>query len=289
MLIFFVKCNSNKHEKKGSNFSKFDTEIQTALLKGYFIKEGQVYICIFKNKIYLFTNARKGFSENKFLLHYIDSNDNFLNHDFHKNSFLVNDSLISKFKNFEILKLPMKVDNYKSIRLGQFQRDDHNKPKNLWVKKISKLDIERRSHFYKDEFIKHLSINLLKENFQNSLKTKSFFKTSQNLYILLNDDFIYFLAPKDYQIDSKFMLHYIKDDYTFINSSFYFKDFKIQDCLNEDIYIARLPLPRKEEYSKIRIGQFTKTENIWVQEFLPEKIKNNPLLKFNGEFSLLSN
>jgi len=77
MLIFFVKCNSNKHEKKGSNFSKFDTEIQTALLKGYFIKEGQVYICIFKNKIYLFTNARKGFSENKFLLHYIDSNDNF--------------------------------------------------------------------------------------------------------------------------------------------------------------------------------------------------------------------
>jgi hypothetical protein len=121
------------------------------------------------------------------------------------------------------------------------------------------------------------------------LKTKSFFKTSQNLYILLNDDFIYFLAPKDYQIDSKFMLHYIKDDYTFINSSFYFKDFKIQDCLNEDIHIARLPLPRKEEYSKIRIGQFTKTENIWVQEFLPEKIKNNPLLKFNGEFSLLSN
>lgn len=265
-----------------------DKNLNIALTKGFYIQENEMGISVYQNTIYLLTNTNKGFDGNKFLLHYIDSARNFVNKDFYKNQYQIPDSLLFKFKNLNVIKIPLLKGEYESIRIGQFKRDKYNKTQNIWAREIHLDDFKNRKFVYKNQLSDLISYNLLKENFEMSLKQNTFFRTSQNLYILYEDDLIYFLAPNNLPIEDKFILHFINEENTFLNYSFYFEEFQFQEYLEKDILIARVPTPNFKSYYKIRIGQFNSEGNLWVQEFLPEKLKTNPLLRYDGEFSLLS-
>lgn len=287
ILFVLVSCNSNDNKTNKLTNTVEDKNLNIALTKGYFIQENEISISVHQNTIYLLTNANKGFDDNKFLLHYIDSTRNFINKDFYKNQYQIPDSLLFKFKNLNVIKIPMLKGSYESIRIGQFKRDENNKTQNVWTKEIYLKDFKSRKFVYKNQLSDLISYNLLKENFEMSLRHNTFFKTSENLYILYEDDFIYFLAPNIFPTKEKFMLHFINEENTFLNYSFFFEEFQFQEYLEKDILIARIPTPNFNTYYKIRIGQFNSEGNLWVQEFIPMDIKNNPLLRYNGEFNLL--
>jgi|GEM_PF-5108446 len=287
LFLILVSCNSNNNKTNKLNNTVEDKNLNIALTKGYFLLEKEIGISVYQNTIYLLTNINHGFDSDKFLLHYIDSSRNFINKDFYKNQHQIPDSLLSKFKNLSVIKIPMIKGNYESIRIGQFKRDESNKTQNIWAREIQIRDVENRTSVYKNQFSDLISNNLLKESFERSLNHSTFFKTSQNLYILYEEDFIYFLAPNNFPVQEKFILHFINKKNTFLNYSFNFEEFQLQDYLEKDILIARIPTPTFNSYYKIRIGQFNSEGNIWVQEFVPEEIKKNPLLRYNGEFNLL--
>lgn len=282
-----LSCNLKNVENNDLKNTIEDKNLSSALIKGYFIQEKGISICIYQNTIYLLTDAKVGFDKNKFLLHYIDLDRNFLNRDFYQDLYEVNDSLLLKYKNLKVLKIPILNGSYESIRIGQFERNENNQTKNIWAKEISTNDYKNRNRFYKNELKELLSFNLLKENFEQSLKYNTFFKTSQNLYVFFDDDFIYFLAPENFPVKDKFMLHFINEENSFLNYSFFFEEYELQEYLEKEIKIARVPLPNYQNFYKIRIGQFNEEGNVWVQEFLPEKLKANPLLRYEGEFPLL--
>lgn len=281
-----IGCNINNDKRQDSKKSIEDKNLSSALIKGYFIQEKGISICIYQNTIYLLTDAKTGFDNNKFLLHYIDSDRNFLNRDFYKNNYEVNDSLFTKYKNLRVLKIPLLEGDFESIRIGQFVRNENNQTNNIWAKEIGFNDINNRKSFYKNELNELLPFHLLKNSFEHSLLHNTFFKTSENLYILYENDFIYFIAPNEFPTKNKFMLHFINEENTFLNHSFFFEQFEFQNYIEKEVKIARVPIPSHKNFYKIRIGQFNSDGNIWAQEFIPEKLNANPILRYDGEFSL---
>ncbi|NCP83740.1 MAG: hypothetical protein CO068_04635 [Flavobacteriaceae bacterium CG_4_9_14_0_8_um_filter_34_30] len=124
--------------------------------------------------------------------------------------------------------------------------------------------------------------------FENHLFNSSYFKNAQgfNIFINPNDTLIYIIFDKSKYKKDKFMLHFIKEDNTFINYSFEIEKETIAN-FNKSPYnkyiIIQKTIPNFNEINKIRLGQYTSIKNIWVQEFVLKEILNNPLLHYNNQ------
>ena len=207
-------------------------------------------MAIHQNYIYLFNmNCKEEFTKNTFFINYKLRKGKFSKFDYDGENLILNDSLINRFKKINIIKFKI-PDTIDSL----------------------------------------LDTNIIKENFQKSLKNDTFFQTvNNNLYVLLSEDFIYFIADKNFDTRFNFMLHLVRKNYEFSNLSFKFDEYLIKNFIDTDIDIARVPLPNNNNYHKIRIGQYNEGKNIWVQEFLPQRVKSNELLKFEDELLIFSN
>ena len=288
IFITLISCTNKTNDSAESyNYTNSDKLLNRALSKSYYKQiQKNIGLCISGSDMYFLTDSKNGFKNDKFLLHFVNEDNTFLNKDFRKEDFLQDDSLYNKFKNLSIIRVPFENQNFKYVRVGQYQRLEDGSAKNIWVEAIDMNEITSNTSFYKNEFQNQINKNLLNENFEAGLQFGAFFRNSNGVYILYESDFIYVMVNKTDNFEDKFMLHFINEANTFINKSFFLKDMEIQNHLESPyskLRIARIPLPR-EPFVKIRIGQYNMDGNIWMQEFSPEDILGNPLLKYNNEF-----
>lgn len=144
-----------------------------------------------------------------------------------------------------------------------------------------KNDIKSLTHFTKQAETK-----IVKQDFINDLTHGKFYENPYGFYILLTHQDLYIITQDTTQIKEKFMLHFVKEDNSFDNHSFIYNSKRIKQVLPSpfnDLEIAQISLP-KGDFFKIRMGQYNKKGNIWVQEIWPKEIMSNPILKYNNEF-----
>ena len=288
IFIILISCtNKTKDSTESYNYTNSDKLLNRALSKSYYKQvQNEIGLCISGNSIYFIADSKNGFKNKSFLLHFVREDNTFLNKDFVEKDFVQNDSLYNKFKNLSIIRVPFENQEFKYLRVGQYHRLEDGSTQNIWIEAIHKNEITSKKSFYKNEFQNQINKNILNESFESGLQFGTFFKNSNGVYILYESDFIYVMENKTDNFDDKFMLHFIDETNTFINKSFFLKDKEIQDFLDppySNIRIARIALPI-EPFVKIRIGQYNNEGNIWVQEFSPEDILGNPLMKYNNEF-----
>ncbi|MBZ0297274.1 MAG: hypothetical protein K8L99_32240, partial [Anaerolineae bacterium] len=285
---FFISCiNLEKDLTEKSGNTKNDTLLNRAIVNGYYFQVSEnLGICIYNNRIYYLTSAETGFSEDNFMLHFVKENNTFINKDFIGRNYLINDTLFNKFKRLSIIEAPLVRDDYKILRTGQYVRLADNSTQNIWVKEIPVSDLEADVSLYNNQFMDTVGKNIIAESFELSLQTGTFLKNTHGFYILYDTDFIYVITKVNDSFKDKFMLHFINTENNFVNKSFTLGSQNFQKQLSpaySNLFITRVRLPI-DSFVKIRIGQFNSERNIWTQEFSPQEILSNPLLKYNNEF-----
>lgn len=285
VFVCFYGCQKeNGHTK--TNTTLTERTLKRALLNGYYTQINEnIGISIYQNNIYCFSVNEKGFSKDKFLLHLIDENGSFVNKDFLKNNFTINDSLSVAFSKIDVIQKKINFENATAIRIGQFLPNEDKNFTKVWSREILTKDIINLKEKYKNQL--PLKKNLISEDFKNDLKLGKFFKTRSDFYLLISDTNLYFITSNNKEIDEKVMLHFIREDNTFNNLSFMFEDLQHQQFLEppyNELKIVKIIVPSDDNYPKVRIGQFNEDGNIWVQEFFMKDIFDNQLLKYENEF-----
>lgn len=287
VFICFISCKTNE-EKDTKNPNTTEKTIKLALLNGYFTQINEkMWVSIYQDNIFYFSTKPNGFSEDKFLLHLIKDDNTFINNDFVKDKYVLSDSLKGAFSSLEIIKRKINIEPYKFIRIGQFKRNEDQSTTNTWVKVIPVKDIMDFKEQYSNQFIQILNKNLLNNKFENDLVFGKFFKTKSDLYILLTDTNIFFIAKSENAIRENIMLHFIRQDDTFKNLSFNFDGHKYEQFLEppySHLKIAKINVPFGDEYKIIRIGQYNLDGHIWAQIIELKDIYENELLKYQNEF-----
>lgn len=288
LICVLFSCKGEKEEESQKQLTAFDKMLKRALINGYYEQvDNDMGIAIYQDKMFILSNDRMHV-KNNFLLHFLKEDKSFINKDFNFKNGIIKNSEFNLFKNLTIIKKEIPDLDFKSIRIGQYFRDKNGKPSNVWVKKIVKNKIKPSSKKYGNEFREQINLNILDEDFRKSLIVDKFFKNKRGDYILLNDSYIYFIIASNRELKDNFMLHFVKNDNTFINRSFSFKSKSFQNFLETPysaLKIARIEIPYVEDqFLKIRIGQYNHDGNIWAQELIVKEIEENALLKYNNEF-----
>jgi len=287
VFICFISCKTNE-EKDTKKPNTTEKTIKHALLNGYFMQINEkMWVSIYQDNIFYFSTKPNGFSEDKFLLHLIKDDNTFVNNDFVKDKYVLSDSLKGMFSSLEIIKRKINIEPYEFIRIGQFKRNEDQSTTNTWVKVIPVKDIIDFKEQYSNQFIQILNKNLLNNKFENDLFFGKFFKTKSDLYILLTDTNIFFIAKNENAVKENIMLHFIRQDDTFKNLSFNFEDHKYEQFLEppySHLKIAKINIPFGDEYKIIRIGQYNLDGHIWAQIIELKDIYENELLKYQNEF-----
>ncbi|MGC1633602.1 MAG: hypothetical protein WA749_15945 [Gelidibacter sp.] len=284
ILVSFYSCQDKQKQTK-IDITTTERTIKRALLNGYYNQINEnIGISLYQNNMYIFSSKEEGFSKDKFLLHLINQDESFINKDFYKDEFLINDSLSSVFSKVDVIQRNVNLEQYMGIRIGQFKRNPDQSSSNIWSKEIMTKEILDVINRYQNQ----LPINnLINEDFKNHLQYGKFFKTKSDFYILLSDHNLFFITNNNKAIDEEVMLHFIKEDNTFNNFSFKFEPLQYQHLLEKpykNLKIVKIMMPVDYDYPKIRIGQFNENGNIWVQEFFVKDIYDNELLEYNNEF-----
>lgn len=290
LILFSCKKNNTiTIVNNNSQSQTFENYLKRHLIIGNFWQINEnVSVLLAENNIYYF-NTYGSFNDNQFMLHFIREDNSFKVHDFFGSNYIVADSIKPNLSGIAIIHRKLNFDNYKAIRTGQFVRDSNGKTTNIWVKQDLVHNIYNRISPYKNQFLQMLGENILHNDFVKSLKNDVFFRNEHGFYFVLNDREIYFITDKNNNLNDEFMFHLIREDNSFSNYSFSFKDFEFQMYLDipyNNLRIAKLTIPIDEEFTQIRIGQFNKTGNIWAQQFKVEEVYANKLLRYNGEFNL---
>ena len=83
-------------------------------------------------------------------------------------------------------------------------------------------------------------------------------------------------------------MHFIREDNTFSNHSFYFEENRYQDRLSNPYHtlkIAKVRIPIEDNpFIKIRLGQFDNSGNKWVEVISIKEIWENELLRYANDF-----
>ena len=291
IFICFISCKTNE-EKDTKKLNTTEKAIKRALLNGYFTQINEkMWLAIYRDNIFYFSTKPDGFPKDEFLLHLIKDDNSFDNNDFFKDKYVLSDSLKGAFSSLEIIKRKINVEAYKHIRVGQFKRNEDHSTTNNWVKVIPVKDILEFKENYSNQFIEILNKNLLNNDFQNDFENDlvfgKFFKAKSNLYILLTDTNIFFIAKNENAVKEDIMLHFIRQDDTFKNLSFNFEEHEYQQFLEypfNNLKIAKINIPFGKEYKIIRIGQYNLDGHIWAQIIELKDIYENELLKYHNEF-----
>ena len=283
-----ISCANSENNAIGkSNNTKNDILLNRALVNGYYSQlTDSIGVSIYNNKIYMLSGAKNGFNKENFLLHFVKEDNTFVNKDFKLSEHQIDSSLFNKFNKLSVLQIPIIDVDFKKIRLGQYIRLEDKSTKNIWVKELRNNMINANNSCYNNQFKYLLNKNLIQESFELTLQFGTFFKNSHGFYILYGDDFIYIITDRSNELKDKFMLHFIDEKNNFINKSFLLDEQNFQNQLEDpysNLNINRIPLP-DEAFIKIRIGQFNDNGNLWTQEFAPNDILKNPLLKYAKEF-----
>lgn len=285
ILVSVYSCQDKEKQTK-IDLSSTEKTLKRALLNGYYNQINEnIGVSFYQNNLYMFSSNADGFSKDKFLLHLINQDGSFINKDFFKDGFLMNDSLSSAFSKVDVIQQNINFDQFKAIRIGQFKRNQDGSTSNSWAKEILIKDILNIANSYQNQL--PINTNLLNEDFKTDLRLGKFFKTKSDFYILLSDNNMFFITDKSKPIDEKVMLHFIREDNTFNNLSFKFEPLQYQQFLEKpynNLKIVKMIVPVDDFYPKIRIGQFNENGNIWAQEFFFKDIYENKLLEYNNEF-----
>lgn len=288
-LLFISSCNINKPKPiKTFDIVENECKLIEALSKNYYTQVNEnLGLCITKDTIYLLTNSNLGFQNNTFMFHIMNEDNSFINNDFKKEKYILNQKDFKRIKGLEIISVPLLNKNYNSLRIGQYVRNKNGSTSNIWSKTITHKNIISKENTYKNEMIDQSTINIVNESFLKTLNNGVFFENSNGFYLLYDNGFIYIVGSSLLNYEDKFLLHFIKKDSTFTNESFFAKDFSIQEYLTKPYsnYIVLKKRIIDEEFERIRIGQYKTNENIWIQEFYFNKLKLNPLLVYKNELT----
>lgn len=237
-------------------------------------------IAITKDSLY-FIFRNKNFSDkNEVMIHYIMEDGTFLNRDFPLNNFGYRVSFSNQFKDLNIYGSSLERINFKNLALAYYTRENYGIIKH-WEKVISSEDLNKKTSIYRNELTGILGDNLLKSEIECALENGVCFENNKEFSFLMNNGFLYILKPKAMKSEDNFMVHFIYDKNKFINKSFNFYNSNTVYPINiqgKDLIVSKLSIP-KEEFNKIRIGEYNKNGNVWVQFFSPIELSNNPLIR----------
>ena len=122
--------------------------------------------------------------------------------------------------------------------------------------------------------------------FDAILNSGVYFKNGHGMGVLFTSDALFLIAYDSIDLQQRSFAHFLRDDGSFANNSFSHKKYTYQNKLNlrnKNIKIARVEIENIEEFSKIRIGQYNQSGNIWSQVFVIEEVLKNPLLRYDFE------
>lgn len=237
-------------------------------------------IAISKDSLY-FIFRNKNFSvKNEIMIHYIMEDGTFINRDFPLNNFDYRASFSNQFRDLKIYGTSLERLNFKNLALGYYTRENKGIVK-YWEKIISADDLNKKMKIYRNELIDVFGVNLLKSEIECALEKGVCFENNKEFSFLIGNGFLYILKPKTIKSEDNFMVHFITDKNKFINKSFNFYNSSTVYPLTirgKELIVSKLSLP-KEEFNKIRIGEYNKNGNLWVQFFSPSELSNNPLLR----------
>lgn len=288
LAALICSCKQDNQTRKKDN-SPGDEFITTSLLKGDYSRiDEDISLAVFENSIFFFSKGPNGFSDDEFLLQLISKDKPFLNLHFDADQTRLAKESLGAYRNLDVLYFQWNEGAYSHLRIVQHQKTTAG-IKNNWEIKIDLKSAVVRPNLYKNEFFESIGKHLRQKDFRQKLENGIFFKIRHNFHILQADDLLYLITDKNQEINDKFMLHFIPEQGEFTNLSFHFKNKEYQDFLlspYNDFRIARVKLPENfENFEKLRIGQFNKDGNTWVQVMTIEDILANVLLRYQGELN----
>lgn len=290
LLIFLLFSCKQKEEKNNTKLYPEAKILHIALVNGYYNQINKdIGLSVYQGNIFYINKDLKGFTDATFFMHLINKDGSFENISFVKKNTIVNDSLLDVFSPLEVIKKSINgIEKYEALRTGQFVRKENGTTKNIWVTQFSVRDLLERKQGYNNQFIAEIERNLIQEDFEKELELGRFFKLKTGYFCLITSTNIYIISKKGQLSKDRFMLHFIRTDNSFNNKSFDFAIKKINPFLDmpfKQLEIVKVEYPIEENYTKIRLGQFNATGNIWAQEIIMDEINSNELLVYKGEFN----
>lgn len=279
--FIFFSCAKEINIDDNQSEMQHTRVVSKALYDGYYKQlEDHIGLSVYNGKAFLLINKDDTLIENFALWLSFDSDieSNGMN----KEIVILRKISVTGFGNLKIISGKIQSDEYKSLRVGRVTERD-----TLWGAEISHKEITKSASVYGNEFQGIIGRNVIEGEFEKDLQTGVFFKNESGFYILIGEESIYFIASGNKKNNSNIMLHFLRENNTFINLSFLFKNKRIDRLLSSkysNLIIAKVEVPRKIKYSKIRIGEFNSDGNLWLKILDINSIKNNKLLRYNEEF-----
>lgn len=285
--ILLISCNSKQSNISQKKTNKIEAHITKSISNGFFKKLNEnIFVAIYQNNVYLFSESKNYFKNNK--IGYILKKKDGTTKEKKIATFNseINHSDKGIYAPLSVVYKRVNIDNYNYIEIGEFTTNEVYNYK--WSYKLDLTEVFEKWSRYQNEFKSIIKTNLLQINFEKALKYGVFFKNPHGFYILIDMDDIYFITNTKEMVEDKFMLHLIKEDNSFINRSFKFKDFDFSNFLEKpykNLIISRVNIDTESLYHQLRIGQYNNEGNIWVQQFFLGELFSNDLLRHKNELN----
>ena len=134
-----IKANNSHYYNQFEhliNKNLIQESFKLSLQFGSFFKNTQGFYILYGDSFIYIISKQNVVTEDKFMLHFIDKENNFVNKSFNLNKERFQDQLEPPYSNLNITRIPLPNDAFIKIRIGQF-----NRLGNIWAQQFSTEDI----------------------------------------------------------------------------------------------------------------------------------------------------
>lgn len=286
-MVVLVSCNNNEviYQKNGAP----NNNVIEALFHGKICKIDSMFFTVsYKNSIFLLGQKLSDTSKIIYLKNFKTDNHNLYDVYFTFTDLLGADSLPVILKNTWIMKKSLNgIETEQNNANNLSDSLTQNNQNNLLSYDFESISCQKEQINLQEQLLKGSLVDFY---FENALRTGIFFKTSSKYYVLIENDFLYFISETPPPPSTTFMFHLLNKNGKFVNKDFVFDSLDIgpfKEMKFQKLFVAKLPFERSD-FVSIRIGEYSRLNGLpdvkWSQTILLEHVFNNELLTYENQF-----
>jgi hypothetical protein len=292
-IVFLISlthnsCRQDRIFDQGTNKTPKHSRLYSKLIENPLIPlNSEFSVFIDTDTLYLLNFLPDREATLRFQFHIVNEDGTFINQDFDPQKFIVTPEKTKELIGIKIRKIPLPNKFFNHIRLGQYSRQAGRIEKK-WQSNVSRNQLLGNGKQRCENRISDKQKILYQKIFQQHLDEGVFVEVQYGINVLFRGKKIWLITQNNSQETPNFMLHLIKENGDFDNLSFSVKESTFTECLGlhlNDRYITLLNLEKDYEYyNSIRIGQFNNNGNLWAETLKIDRLSENVLLRYQGEF-----
>ncbi|MCE2613631.1 hypothetical protein LVD13_11670 [Flavobacteriaceae bacterium D16] len=288
MSLLLIACRTWESNKQMQDIDLESNQIFLKLIESHLVTIDDDFSAFLdSDTLYLLNvNPDKELSL-PFQLHLITDKDSTISRILAPQDYVIQSELPETLNSIRFRKIPLIPKQIKAFRLGQYS-EEAGVLQQKWQATLSVKQLIGNERQKCNKEASDRLRGLYNKIFQGHLKLGVFTEVPYDYYLLLFHKSCYIVSKKPGNTAPNMMLHFIMDKGEFDNYSFSFEKPSFEACLDqlEDLNITKINLSKPYyNYQRIRIGEYGREGNSWAQEYTIERLAENKLLRYEGQFN----